>query len=65
MVLYTDGVTEGRVGSDLFGEERLRAVVTGGDRVDLAHAVVDAVLGFQGSFAADDLAVITLAMPGT
>ena len=46
-VLFTDGVTEGRRGSEFFGEQRLRA----------------SVLDFQEGRARDDIAVVTVRVP--
>ena len=67
MLLYTDGVTEGRardangVKGDFYGEERMIAFVAanrekGAD--ELAQALVDDVLAFQNGNAADDVAVV-------
>ena len=61
LVMYTDGVTEGRRDGELYGEDRLVALVTAGrdDKPgELAAALVDDVLRFQSGFAADDVAVV-------
>jgi sigma-B regulation protein RsbU (phosphoserine phosphatase) len=63
IVFYTDGVTEARRDDDFFGEDRLRAVLTGaagsGARA-MAQAIEDAVLAFQGELANDDIALLAL-----
>ncbi|HPT96452.1 MAG TPA: SpoIIE family protein phosphatase [Armatimonadota bacterium] len=61
LVLYTDGVTEARVGCELFGIERLEDVVAESARegpeatADAIHAAVQA---FTGKAARDDIALI-------
>ena len=64
LVLYTDGVIEARAGHDLFGEQRLAALLRdvgprglGADAI--AGAVDEATLAFAGSID-DDLAVLVL-----
>ena len=62
LVLYTDGVIEARRGGELFGEERLRSLLSGlaGSAADrIAGAIQDAAIDFGGS-AEDDLAVLVL-----
>jgi len=62
LVLYTDGVIEARRGGELFGEERLRSLLSGlaGSGADrIAGAIQDAAIDFGGS-AEDDLAVLVL-----
>ena len=68
MVLFTDGVTEGRRPSDrvLFGPDRLREVIAdtlAGSADRLAAAVHDAVAAFTGGRFADDAAVLTVHVP--
>jgi serine phosphatase RsbU (regulator of sigma subunit) len=68
MVLFTDGVTEGRRPSDraLFGPDRLRQVIADtptGSADRLAGAVHDAVAAFTGGHFADDAAVLTVHVP--
>jgi sigma-B regulation protein RsbU (phosphoserine phosphatase) len=61
MVMYTDGVTEGRHAGELYGEERLLELVAAGrdDKpAELAAALVDDVLRFQEGVASDDVAVV-------
>jgi PAS domain S-box-containing protein len=63
LVLYTDGVTEARKGDELFGEERLRELLSsmaGLDAGDVAERLENAVLDFQGGTARDDTALLVL-----
>jgi sigma-B regulation protein RsbU (phosphoserine phosphatase) len=71
VVFYTDGVTEARSGDELFGEDRLAAVLAGvecepgadpGASTHLADAVADAVLRAVKAFASerDDIALLVL-----
>lgn len=64
LVLYTDGVTEGRRGGAFYGTARLEAVV---DRertsaAALTDAVLADVMRFQADVARDDIAVVTVAV---
>ena len=62
LVLYTDGVTEARRGRELFGEQRLLAVVgalRGRTAQELAEGVRSAALDFAGRLT-DDLQIVTL-----
>ncbi len=66
LVIFTDGVTEARGDSGLFGEHRLVELLetlraTGAER--LAACVADEVLAFQDDDAADDIAVLVLRVP--
>jgi sigma-B regulation protein RsbU (phosphoserine phosphatase) len=65
LLLYTDGVTEGRRGRELYDEERLLRIVGGhvGPAADLADAVLDDVLEFQEQLARDDIAVVVVRVP--
>jgi sigma-B regulation protein RsbU (phosphoserine phosphatase) len=64
MVLFTDGVTEGRSGSEFYGEERLRASVRAHrDDARPAEAVLGEVLDFQHGTARDDIAVVSVRVP--
>jgi serine phosphatase RsbU (regulator of sigma subunit) len=63
LVLYTDGVIEARRGGDIYGEERLDALL--GERAGLpaarlARAVVDDCRAFAGGDLADDCAVVAI-----
>jgi PAS domain-containing protein len=63
LLLYTDGVTEARSGSLLYGEERLmRNLARAGSRspVSLVRAVVDDVLRFTAGRLSDDLAILVV-----
>jgi sigma-B regulation protein RsbU (phosphoserine phosphatase) len=64
LVFYTDGVTEGRRGKELFGDERLRGSVARNAGSPLpAESVLGDVLDFQGGRARDDIAVVAVRMP--
>jgi serine phosphatase RsbU (regulator of sigma subunit) len=63
LLLYTDGVTEARSGSLLYGEERLmRNLARAGSRSpgSLVRAVVDDVLRFTAGRLSDDLAILVV-----
>lgn len=65
LVLFTDGVPEGRCGREFYGVDRLAAVVgsQGTDAAALASGVVTDVVRFQQSSTRDDIAVVVLAVP--
>ncbi len=66
LLLYTDGATEARVHGDLFGEERLKAVLAGCAGLaaaDVVERVERAVLAHQGS-PQDDIALFCLRVLG-
>ncbi|HEX2050030.1 MAG TPA: SpoIIE family protein phosphatase [Actinomycetota bacterium] len=68
VLLYTDGVTEGRGAEGFFGDARLHAVLAAAraeDATAIATRVVDAVVEFQGGSPRDDIAVVALKVPGT
>jgi sigma-B regulation protein RsbU (phosphoserine phosphatase) len=62
LVLYTDGVTEGRRDGALFGDDRLADAVRRhlADGAELADAILADALAYQGGRAADDVAVLTI-----
>ena len=63
VVLYTDGVTEARRGTEEFGEERLLDLLrrsAGMSAVDLTAAIENAVIAFQDGDARDDIAVLAV-----
>lgn len=63
IVLYTDGVTEARRAGELFGDARLRDLLSahaGAGADELAGAIEGAVVGFHGGPLADDLAVLVV-----
>lgn len=65
LVAYTDGVTEARRGTELFGEARLRDAIADGAHLGaqaLADHIVDVALAFQDGDARDDIAVVALAV---
>jgi sigma-B regulation protein RsbU (phosphoserine phosphatase) len=65
LVLFTDGVTEGRRGGEFFGEDRLRSVVA--TATGTAQQIVDRVLAeslaFQRDQVHDDIALVALRVP--
>ena len=66
VVLFTDGVTEARRGSDFFDDERLHAAITdaaGLDAQGIADGIVATALEFQGGYARDDMAVLVIKVP--
>jgi serine phosphatase RsbU (regulator of sigma subunit) len=61
LVLYTDGVVETRAGKDLFGLERVKAIVCGASDSPaqlIAELVYKACVKFGGGQLNDDLAVV-------
>jgi sigma-B regulation protein RsbU (phosphoserine phosphatase) len=63
LVLYTDGVTDERRGSDEFGEARLHDAVSelaGAGAQRIADGVVDAVVGFRTGKPRDDIAIMVI-----
>lgn len=62
VVLYTDGVTEGRRDRDFYGDERLHHLLRAGapDATALVRTVVEDVVAFQSAFPRDDIAVLAL-----
>lgn len=67
LVLYTDGVSEARSGSRLFGDDAVCEVVATADpnacADDLASRIENAALAFCGGTASDDIAILVLRMP--
>jgi sigma-B regulation protein RsbU (phosphoserine phosphatase) len=67
LVLYTDGVTEGRRGDEFYGEARLadtarRSAASAGA---VAGALVSDVVAFQHGDTRDDVAVVAVRVPAT
>ena len=62
LLLYTDGVTEGRRGREEYGERRLldRAAAAPSGAGPLVAAVLDDVLAFQRGVPRDDIALLAL-----
>jgi sigma-B regulation protein RsbU (phosphoserine phosphatase) len=67
LVLYTDGVTEGRRGAEFYGEDRLRAAVAAhaGSAGSVVEGILADVLDFQRGSARDDIALVVLRAPET
>jgi phosphoserine phosphatase RsbU/P len=65
LVLYTDGVTEGRRGDELFGDDRLVASLEkhGPDAQGLAHGLLADVMDYQDGDPRDDIAIVALGVP--
>jgi sigma-B regulation protein RsbU (phosphoserine phosphatase) len=66
VLLYTDGITEGRRDRDFYGEERLAGALAGaeGDAASIAGGVLADVMAFQGDVARDDIAAVAARVPG-
>jgi PAS domain S-box-containing protein len=63
LVLYTDGVTEARRGTEEFGEERLIELLrchAGRSATEITGAIEAAVLAFQDGIARDDVAILAI-----
>ncbi|GAC1546540.1 MAG: hypothetical protein NVS3B12_34990 [Acidimicrobiales bacterium] len=63
LVLYTDGVTEARSGSDFFDEERLHQILSAGASGSVGAMVAglaDAVRAFEDGEASDDVAILAI-----
>jgi serine phosphatase RsbU (regulator of sigma subunit)/PAS domain-containing protein len=67
LLLFTDGVTEARRGREVFGDDRLAALVgelSGLTAAQLVERVVDCVRSFSGeNDPRDDVAVLAVAIP--
>ncbi len=67
LILYTDGVLEARAGWELYGEERLAALVAGvsarASAGQIAAAIEADVLDFGGPEPADDTAILVIRVP--
>lgn len=67
LVLYTDGVTEGRWGQEFYGEHRLVDSIiehTGPQTEWPANEIMDDVVAFQHGMPRDDIAIVTIRVPG-
>jgi serine phosphatase RsbU (regulator of sigma subunit) len=63
IVLWTDGVSDRRGDGELFGEERLRALLESAGRGsprDIADAIERAVVGFSATDPQDDIALLVV-----
>ena len=67
VVLYTDGVTEGRGATGFFGEDRLRAVLEEhrGSANGLTYRLLDDVVDLQAGRTSDDIVIVTIRVPST
>jgi phosphoserine phosphatase RsbU/P len=68
VVLYTDGVTEGRSGSEFYGEDRLLRrleQLAGATAAELVEAVAADVVDFQCGATRDDIALVAVQVPAT
>jgi len=65
VLVYTDGVTEGRQGQQFYGERRLRAAMTAGgsSASEVVDSILDDVLAFQHDNPRDDIALLALRCP--
>lgn len=66
LTYFTDGVTEGRRGAELFGESRLRQLLAAHRHSAaglVAESVVSEVVAFQEGVPRDDIAVVALKVP--
>jgi serine phosphatase RsbU (regulator of sigma subunit) len=61
IVMWTDGVSDRRGDGELYGEERLRALLVanaGASPTELADAIEQAVVGFSQTDPQDDIAIV-------
>ena len=64
LMMYTDGVTEGRRAQEFYGDARLRrALATHRVAARPAEDVLDDVMDFQRGVARDDIAVVAVRVP--
>jgi sigma-B regulation protein RsbU (phosphoserine phosphatase) len=63
VLLYTDGLAEARSGGQLFGEERIAAIVRrdpGQDATTLAKVLLEAARDFASEPLTDDVAILAV-----
>jgi sigma-B regulation protein RsbU (phosphoserine phosphatase) len=63
IVLYTDGITDARVGEQQFGVDRLRdtlASAASGSPDDIVERVMDTVVAFTSNDLSDDIALVVV-----
>jgi sigma-B regulation protein RsbU (phosphoserine phosphatase) len=66
LLMYTDGVTEGRRGPEWYGESRLiDAVRAHRDDARPAEGILEDVLAFQAGTARDDIALVAVRVPAS
>ena len=65
LVMYTDGVTEARRGKELFGEDRLKDLVSGldGSAGTVAARIEAEVVDFSEGHQLDDTAILVIRVP--
>ena len=65
LVLYTDGVSEGRRGREFYGERRISTLIESvpAEPPELTGRLLDDVLAFQGGVARDDMAIVAIGVP--
>jgi sigma-B regulation protein RsbU (phosphoserine phosphatase) len=64
LVLYTDGVTEGRRGGEFYGEDRLYETTSAhAAAASTADQVLDGVMEFQQGNPRDDIAIVVVQVP--
>jgi sigma-B regulation protein RsbU (phosphoserine phosphatase) len=66
VVLYTDGLTDGRRADDFFGQDRLLQELhqlREASAPDVARTLVDRVVAYQDGWPRDDVAVVVLQVP--
>lgn len=66
LVLFTDGLTEGRRRGEFFGDTALQALLTslaGGGALDVCDRLLEESITFQGGTSRDDLAVVVVRAP--
>ena len=67
LILHTDGLTEARRGSELFGEQRLLEAakrLVGGTAQAMAEALIGEATEFAGGHLTDDVAVMVVRRSG-
>ena len=67
LVLFTDGVTEGRSGREFFGDEALETCVarSAGSAQLLVDGILHDVMVFQDHNPSDDIAVVAINVPAS
>lgn len=65
LLLFTDGVTEGRRGKEFYGDHRLGALVAAstGDAQSVVAVILEDVLAFQSQQPRDDIAIVAVQVP--
>jgi sigma-B regulation protein RsbU (phosphoserine phosphatase) len=65
LLLYTDGLTEARNGTEFFGDAQLTALMVSASSSaeELANAVFRAVMEYQAGIPRDDIAIVAVSVP--